>query len=201
MRLNTPKQRREGRHHEQYPEPRITHHVLTALLAYNRAGASVHASRLDRAVHAARHAQAYTRPLRPCEREQRRVVMTRDGRCAVLAAIAAAWVLAYHRAPAIVWTLAAAFGLALVTWFGDWPTAAPRGAVDRVRVGRARAQSDAVATHARERALAEGVQTRSPAAFADRARSAGSGHRVVGRRALQRAARLEAIARCARSLR
>jgi acyl-CoA dehydrogenase len=43
---------------------------------------------------------------------------------AVTAAIAAAWALAYNRARAIVWTLAAASGLALLTWSGNWTISA-----------------------------------------------------------------------------
>jgi acyl-CoA dehydrogenase len=39
---------------------------------------------------------------------------------AVIAAFAAAWTLAYHRAPAIVWTIVAALGLAALAWWADW---------------------------------------------------------------------------------
>jgi acyl-CoA dehydrogenase len=39
---------------------------------------------------------------------------------AVIAVVATAWALAYHRAPAIVWTLVAAAGLALLTSLGAW---------------------------------------------------------------------------------
>ncbi|MGZ8202285.1 MAG: hypothetical protein ACXWUB_03465, partial [Burkholderiales bacterium] len=42
----------------------------------------------------------------------------------VIAAISCAWVLAYHRAPAVVWTLATGAGLALLTWTETWPPAA-----------------------------------------------------------------------------
>jgi acyl-CoA dehydrogenase len=41
-----------------------------------------------------------------------------------LAAVAVAWVLAYHRSPAVVWTVAAAIGLALITAYARWPQTA-----------------------------------------------------------------------------
>ena len=39
----------------------------------------------------------------------------------ILAAVAVAWVLAYHRLPAVAWTVAAAIGLALITAYARWP--------------------------------------------------------------------------------
>jgi acyl-CoA dehydrogenase len=39
----------------------------------------------------------------------------------VLAAVAVAWVLAYHRSSAPVWTIAAAIGIVLITAFVHWP--------------------------------------------------------------------------------
>jgi acyl-CoA dehydrogenase len=40
---------------------------------------------------------------------------------AILAIIAVAWILAYHRARARVWTVVAGALLGIVTWFGVWP--------------------------------------------------------------------------------
>jgi acyl-CoA dehydrogenase len=42
----------------------------------------------------------------------------------VLAAVAVAWVLAYHRLPTIAWTVAAAIGLVLITAYARWPQTA-----------------------------------------------------------------------------
>ncbi|HXF65888.1 MAG TPA: acyl-CoA dehydrogenase [Burkholderiales bacterium] len=39
----------------------------------------------------------------------------------LLAAVAAAWILAYHRAPAVAWIAVVAAGAALVTYFSLWP--------------------------------------------------------------------------------
>ena len=39
----------------------------------------------------------------------------------VLAALAIAWILAYHRAPAVAWTIAFACVLALIDWYAEWP--------------------------------------------------------------------------------
>ncbi len=39
----------------------------------------------------------------------------------ILGAVIVAWVLAYHRLPAIVWTVAAAIGLVLLGYFSSWP--------------------------------------------------------------------------------
>jgi acyl-CoA dehydrogenase len=39
----------------------------------------------------------------------------------ILAAVAVAWTLAYHRASAVVWTIVAAVGLGLITAFARWP--------------------------------------------------------------------------------
>ncbi|HSD99579.1 MAG TPA: acyl-CoA dehydrogenase [Burkholderiales bacterium] len=39
----------------------------------------------------------------------------------VLAALAIAWILAYHRLPAVVWTIAFACVLALIDWYAEWP--------------------------------------------------------------------------------
>jgi acyl-CoA dehydrogenase len=39
----------------------------------------------------------------------------------VLAALAIAWILAYHRLPAVAWTLAFACVLAVIDWYADWP--------------------------------------------------------------------------------
>ena len=39
----------------------------------------------------------------------------------VLAALAIAWILAYHRLPAVAWTIAFACVLALVDWYAEWP--------------------------------------------------------------------------------
>ena len=44
-----------------------------------------------------------------------------SGLLIVLAAVAVMWMLAYHRLPAIAWTLAAAAGLALISVFSGWP--------------------------------------------------------------------------------
>jgi acyl-CoA dehydrogenase len=42
----------------------------------------------------------------------------------ILAAVAVSWILAYHRLPAVAWTIAAAIGLALITAYARWPQAA-----------------------------------------------------------------------------
>ena len=39
----------------------------------------------------------------------------------ILAAIAVAWILAYHRLPAVVWTVVIAIALGLITAFMHWP--------------------------------------------------------------------------------
>ncbi len=39
----------------------------------------------------------------------------------LFAAIAVIWILAYHRLPALVWTVALAAGLALITGYSGWP--------------------------------------------------------------------------------
>jgi acyl-CoA dehydrogenase len=39
----------------------------------------------------------------------------------IFAAIAVAWILAYHRLPAVVWTAAGAIGLGLLTFYAPWP--------------------------------------------------------------------------------
>jgi len=39
----------------------------------------------------------------------------------ILAAIAVAWILAYHRLPAVVWTVVFALGLGLLTYYSRWP--------------------------------------------------------------------------------
>ena len=39
----------------------------------------------------------------------------------ILAAIAAAWILAYHRLPAVVWTVVYAVGIGLLTLYSRWP--------------------------------------------------------------------------------
>jgi acyl-CoA dehydrogenase len=40
---------------------------------------------------------------------------------AILAAVAVIWILAYHRMPAIVWTIAIVIGMGLLTLFSGWP--------------------------------------------------------------------------------
>ncbi len=39
----------------------------------------------------------------------------------VIAALAIAWILAYHRLPAVAWTIAFACVLALIDWYSGWP--------------------------------------------------------------------------------
>src|SRR3970282_2245894 len=39
----------------------------------------------------------------------------------IFAAIAVAWILAYHRLPAVVWTIALGVGLGLITAYARWP--------------------------------------------------------------------------------
>jgi len=39
----------------------------------------------------------------------------------IFAAIAVAWILAYHRLPAAIWTIALGIGLALITALARWP--------------------------------------------------------------------------------
>jgi acyl-CoA dehydrogenase len=41
----------------------------------------------------------------------------------ILAAVAVAWILAYHRLPAVAWTIVAAIGLAVITAYARWPQA------------------------------------------------------------------------------
>src|SRR5688572_28035710 len=39
----------------------------------------------------------------------------------ILGSLGVAWILAYHRSPAVVWTIVAAIGLVLITAFARWP--------------------------------------------------------------------------------
>ena len=39
----------------------------------------------------------------------------------LLAVLAVAWILAYHRLPAVVWSVAFAIVLALINGYADWP--------------------------------------------------------------------------------
>jgi len=39
----------------------------------------------------------------------------------ILAAVAVAWILAYHRLPAVAWTITFAIGLGLITYYTGWP--------------------------------------------------------------------------------
>ena len=39
----------------------------------------------------------------------------------IFAAFAVAWILAYHRLPAVAWTIVLAIGLVLITAFARWP--------------------------------------------------------------------------------